>query len=350
MGTRYNSAKRRWKNREAQAGFSLVELLISLAVFLVISAMVMSFMINMTMTQGTIANRAEMHSTIRSATEILQQEISQAGRISFPTGNTTLSAAITANATTEQTVTVGNTAGMFGSTTAPKILLVVGSGATEETVAARVVSYGSGGSIAAIFTKNHASGDAVLPAGSFINGILSYTNGNTLMMFGDIHDTGSMVFVRYDCQPNAAGDGKLYRREMPWDASTTNVNTNYPAEILLTNLKTNPVDSTTGTAVPCFTFQTKDISWTALDGVTVKSATAATSNPAVLNVAVTLTGRTEFKDPKTNQYQFQTKALLTVSPRNVFQAWDMATAFTGGQHVQEVPAQITALVGAVVAP
>lgn len=340
-------------NPGAAAGFSLIELLISLAVFLVISGMVTAFMFNMTMTQGTVANRAEMHSSVRSATEILQQEISQAGRITFPpsgtglyAGTTRLTAGVTAtDPPTELPVTVENSAVMFGGTD-PRILLIVGWGADEETVAARVVSSGTPGAISAIFRKNHSSGDPVRPAGSFINGILSYINGYTLMMFGDINDNGNMVFVRYDCMPTPAGDGILWRREIPWDTAPdlVTINANFPPQVLLTNLRDNPIDPNTGNPEPCFSFQHKDTNWPSLDTSAVtKYATAGTFNPAVLNLAVTMSSRTQFRDPKTNQYQFQTKALLTVSPRNVFQAFYMANNLTGPQHVQETPAQIAAL-------
>lgn len=335
--------------RPSSAGFSLIEVLISLGVFLVISAMVMGFMVDMTMTQGTTANRAEMHSNVRSATEILQQEISQAGRISFPTSSpVTLSQAITIGTPpVEQTVNVSSTTPMFG-TTDPRILLIVGWGAEEETVAARVVSATS---ISAIFRKAHANGVPIRPAGAFINGILTWDNASaahqyTLMMYGDINDNGNMVFVRYDCMPTAAGDGKLWRREIPWNtpAVLATINANYPPQVLLTNLKNNPDNPSTLLPEPCFSYQARDINWPSLhNGAVTISATAATSNPAVLNLAVTMSSRTQFRDPNTNQYQYQTKALLTVSPRNVFQAFNMASNLTGSQHVQETPAEIVAL-------
>ena len=44
----------------------------------------------------------------------------------------------------------------------------------------------------------------------------------------------------------------------------------------------------------------------------------------VLDVAVTLTVQTQQIDPITKQYQTETKALLNVSPRNVFNAWELA--------------------------
>ena len=44
----------------------------------------------------------------------------------------------------------------------------------------------------------------------------------------------------------------------------------------------------------------------------------------VLDVAITLTVETQQIDPITKQIQTETKALLNVSPRNVFNAWSLA--------------------------
>jgi len=138
----------------------------------------------------------------------------------------------------------------------------------------------------------------------------------------------------------------LWRREMPWNtpAVLATINANYPPQVMLTNLRNNPDNPSTLLPEPCFTYQAKETNWPSLDnGAIIKSALFATSNPAVLNIAVTMSSRTQFRDPKTNQYQYQTKALLTVSPRNVFQAFNMANNLTGAQHVQETPPEITAL-------
>jgi hypothetical protein len=62
----------------------------------------------------------------------------------------------------------------------------------------------------------------------------------------------------------------------------------------------------------------------------------------VLDVAVTLTVQTEKVDPVTRQYQTETKALLNVSPRNVFSAWELAgMGYTN--RIQSTPTTITAL-------
>jgi hypothetical protein len=42
-------------------------------------------------------------------------------------------------------------------------------------------------------------------------------------------------------------------------------------------------------------------------------------------VAITLTVQTQQVDPITKQFQVETKALLNVSPRNVFNVWELAS-------------------------
>jgi len=68
-------------------------LLISVTVLLIISSAVTSALLQMTNSQRTIWNRTQLHAGVRSATELLQQEVGQAGKISLP-GVVTLAAAV----------------------------------------------------------------------------------------------------------------------------------------------------------------------------------------------------------------------------------------------------------------
>ena len=62
----------------------------------------------------------------------------------------------------------------------------------------------------------------------------------------------------------------------------------------------------------------------------------------MLDVAITLTVQTEQIDPVTRQFQTETKALLNVSPRNVFNAWSLAgLGYT--DRIQSTPATVTSL-------
>ena len=68
----------------SDSGFSLSELLVAMAVMLLISGAAIGALLKMTSTQATIWNRTQMHSGVRGTTEVLQQEIGQAGSIPLP--------------------------------------------------------------------------------------------------------------------------------------------------------------------------------------------------------------------------------------------------------------------------
>src|SRR6476646_3532895 len=55
-----------------------------MAIMLLIAGGATTALLKMTGAQATIWNRTQMHSGIRGATEVLQQEVGQAGRIALP--------------------------------------------------------------------------------------------------------------------------------------------------------------------------------------------------------------------------------------------------------------------------
>src|SRR4051812_2208390 len=75
-------------------GFSLLELIISVAVLVIVSSTALTGLMTLTKSNSTINNRSEMHAGVRNATELLQQEVGQAGRITLPT-TITLNANVT---------------------------------------------------------------------------------------------------------------------------------------------------------------------------------------------------------------------------------------------------------------
>jgi hypothetical protein len=62
----------------------------------------------------------------------------------------------------------------------------------------------------------------------------------------------------------------------------------------------------------------------------------------VVDVAITLTVQTPSRDPVTGLFQTETKALLNVSPRNVFNVWELAGLGIANR-VQPTPPSVTAL-------
>ncbi len=301
-----------------QSGFSLLELMAALGLLLLISGIVMTALKQMMMTQGTLSNRTEMHSGVRSATEVLQQEIGQAGKISLPAPPVTLASAVAGTGAATQ-VTVSSAAGMF---TGEQLVIGPDTGCVppacpagnQETVALTAVAAATN-QITARFENVHAIGAPIMVMGAFASGIVptNMTNGSTptvLKMYGDINGDGNMVYVEYTCDTAA---GNLYRNVMSITAASKPPLTS--AMILLPNILANPGGT------PCFSYQQKTVG----------------ADTFVINVAVTLTVQTQNADPQTNQFQKETKALLNVSPRNVFEGWQLASGNVPNR-VQPMPA------------
>jgi prepilin-type N-terminal cleavage/methylation domain-containing protein len=307
-----------WKTR--QLGFSLLEMLLALSILLVVTGIVMSLMMQMTAEQGSVGNRTEMHSSVRSATELLQQEIGQAGKISLP-ATVSLNAAVTTVDGTASSVAVTSASGMFG-----KEQLVVDTGDNEETVALTAVVAATN-TITAVFTIPHASGAPVKVAGTFASGIVPTTYtcsgancGSTafrLKLYGDINDDGNMEYIEYWCDTSG---GNLYRNVVTIAPGATKPAVT-PSMVVLSNLLPNPPDPGTTGQAPCFKYQEKVVSPDTYD----------------VDVSVTLTAQTQNADPQTNQFQQETKALLNVSPRNVFEGWQLASGGVANR-VQPMPA------------
>src|SRR5579862_9840911 len=285
------------QREKRQAGFTMLEMLVTTGVLVIVSGIVMTGIHGMAMSQSTLQNRTEMHANVRSATELLQQEIGQAGRVALPATATLTSAVLAAGSASP---TVSSATGLFVGEQ-----LVIDAGASEETVTLTAVT-ASPAAITAVFINTHSSGAAIRAEGSFASGIVPTTatngsTGNVLKLYGDINDDGNMVYVEYTCDTSTdANGGNLYRNVMSITAGSKPALT--PSLILLPNLTEN------GSA--CFTYQQKTIG----------------PDTYVVDVAITLTVQTQVQDQQTGAFQTETKALLNVSPRNVFDVWQMASA------------------------
>jgi len=265
-----------------------------------------------------------MHSGIRGATEVLQQEVGQAGRITLPSTVT-----VTADAIVGSTaLTVSSTSGMFAGEK-----LTLGGGATQETVVVSADPTTTTSVSVSATTIAHTAPASLNVQGGFFAGIVpsATTNGSTssvLKMFGDINGDGNMVYIEYSISPScicsgtctpSTTTGNLYRNSMAWNAAAPKISAT-ASQILLGNVTANPNGSA------CFNYQT---------------ATAG-GNTYVTDVAVTLTVQTQQIDPLTHKAQTETKALLNVSPRNVFNTWELA-GFGFTDRVQPTPASVTLL-------
>jgi prepilin-type N-terminal cleavage/methylation domain-containing protein len=303
--------------RKEQAGFTLLETMVSLIVLLAVSAIVMNGVNQMMMTQGTIANRTEMHTSVRGATELLEQEIGQAGRISLPplppgTTSWQMLTAILVPADVAVTQPLVSFSPLL-TTLFDGEQLLVDTGTNQETITITCPVAGACTNTwtAGPFYNSHAAGVPISAPGAFATGVVPpapYPNGSTattLKLYGDINGDGNLLYIEYTCvQGTQAAPGFLYRNQSAFDAAAKTWGAPpLPANsALLTNLGTNPG------GVPCFTYQV----------VPVGPYTFVT------DVAVTLTEWTQSADPQTHIKQSETKALLNVSPRNVFDAYLLA--------------------------
>ena len=329
----------------SEAGFTLAEMLIATGLLLVISSIVTSALLQMTNHQQTIWNRTEMHSGVRGATELLQQEVGQAGRIAIPAAVTISSSPVPAPATTTacaiSSTVLSSVAGMWYDTaSSTSVTISFLDGDRTESVKLTGLNKATK-TVTGCFWHQHDVGAPVAVMGAFANGIIPKTgvvNGSTankLKMFGDINGDGTMVYVEYYCDNGDAGtDGthNLYRNVMKfdWDLAVDGPKPSIlnNAKILLSNVYPNPNDG--AVPRPCFQYQEAPL--------TVQG----TAFTFVLDVAVTLTVQTQSLDSITRQYQTETKALLNVSPRNVFFAWELAgMGYT--DRIQSTPGTVTAL-------
>jgi prepilin-type N-terminal cleavage/methylation domain-containing protein len=295
----------------ADAGFTIIELMVTTLILLVVSGAVMSGVLNMTQLNKTVVNRTSMFAGVRNATALLEQEVGQAGRVSLP-GLVKLSGAVAAFTTA--TVAVTSADNMFQGEQ-----LIIGSGTSAETVALTGVDRDNN-TITAAFLYAHNANEPVMTTGAFSSGVVppSVANGSTdwrLKIFGDIDGTGDMVYVEYFCD---IANGRLYRNHSEWDKGKKDP----PGveQILVENVQANP-DNTA-----CFVYQTKTVN----------------KVPFVVGVAITLTVQSQEKDPVTQTFQKESKALLNVAPRNVFNAWQLASLDIDNR-VQPTPQEITIL-------
>jgi hypothetical protein len=271
-----------------------------------------------------------MHSGVRNATELLQQEVGQAGSVATLNLVSLNAATAVGGHTVAVTSPSGTpTAAMFqgeqimlvdpGDATGLKVETVTLASTTANSITIADIP----GAAVAGFQYAHAAGTPLMVTGGFDAGVVppggNGSTGTVLKLFGDINSDGNMLYVEYTC--DTAG-GNLYRNAMAWTTLPANKPPLSLSLVLLRNIVANPLNAA------CFTYQT-----VAVNGKTF-----------VIDVAITLTVQTQQVDPVTKQFQKETKALLNVSPRNIFNVWQLASMTPPlNNRIQPTPASVTAL-------
>jgi len=223
-------------------GFTLLELMIGMAVFLVISGAVL---VGMSTLQANY-RRAEMYTTmeqrLRATMELMAQEIGQAGlqASTIEGANTEGDAGTKAPYSLVANIVAGNpeTANLSTASNMSVFAAYVGqwmqvTGANAEPIQVANVS---GTNIQANFGHPHSSGTALYPMGVFPHGILAGSTGDPsvspstgigskLAMYGEIMGNGNGLWaVEYQCP--SSYPGSLVRKQ--WNlASVSTTGTSY---------------------------------------------------------------------------------------------------------------------------
>ena len=177
------------------AGFTLIELMVSVGILMTVSALMMRGTLDMTNLNRKQSNLSEMHAGIRNATALLQQEVGQAGRLAFP-APVTVAAAIPLG---DQWVIVAPSVTSMFVGAKLEILGRNATGDVEEIVTVTAVD-AANSRFRAVFTIAYLAGARIMPAGGFAEGVIPTTkaNGSTatkLKIVGDINSDGTIVYV-----------------------------------------------------------------------------------------------------------------------------------------------------------
>lgn len=320
-------------------GFSLVELLISLAVLLTVSAAAFLLLNQNQKVYLSTSNNATMYTTVRSAAELISQEIGQAGSLC---GLAT--SATGCGTTTVHTAVSSGTILSLDPQTAlflfpgEKLTLDPNSQSKEVVqiaVSANAVNLATGTitlQSTTPVTKTHSVGAYVTARGAFPQGVLSpgYPNvvatptplqgsqPTKLMMYGDINGDGTLVYVEYNCSflNVNSGTGLLTRSITVLDSTITPIVKKAP-DVLIDNLiwiaPTGYDITKPGNAIYCFSYPAL-ITQKASDGITYNATT---------QVQLLISVQSANLDPQTHQRGQLTKSFLQLSPRNVVAAVDL---------------------------
>lgn len=286
-------------------GFSLLEMMVSVAILLVITGAAFAALSQSQKAYGTQQLQADMHAGVRGTVELMTQEIGQAGSLNF--APQTIPSAITGN-TTAQTVTLSSAANIYVGET-----LTVDTGSNQEFVTVTAVNDASN-QVTGVFNNSHAAATPVTALGVFPNGVLTTTAGNSLQIFGDINGDGTLTYVEYDCNPGTTtAPGTLTRTSTVLAPGVTTQNA---PQVLLNTLLVNP------SGTPCFT-----PSMGTGGAVTAGNCNVGASVfTCVTDMQVMLTVQTAEEDPSTHSFTPMTKSVLNISSRNVFAAYAIATS------------------------
>lgn len=280
-------------NASRQQGFTLLEVMVSIAITLLIMAVLFTGLNQAQRRYRGEQLLAEVSDGIRAAGELVFQEVSLAGNHGFATRRVGVDLV---GSTTSQTMTLDDATGIF---VGQRLLVDVGN--VQEIVEITAVS---GNNVTGVFREDHLTDAPVNSVGPFPSGILASSTATRLQMFGDLQDDGTLQFVEYRVRGSA-----LIRSETPIGTTPQN-----PWNVILDDLLPNPG------ATPVFQYTTRTVAGTAF----------------VTQITVTLTSETSTPDPETGSARTQTLT-FSVIPRNVKAALELDSMSGGNDFLQNEP-------------
>ena len=259
--------------------------MVSIAILIVLAGAAMSGLLAYQKIYRSLDLKTDVLAGLRGASELMSQEIGQAGLLNHP--GTSLTAPVAASLSPQE-ATLNSTAGIFVGEK-----LLVDAGVAQETVTVTEVSSTTA---TGIFQNSHEAGAPVNAVGVFPQGVLSSSTASQLQLLGDMNGDGTLVYVQYDCDTTA---GTLSRSITPVTAGAAN-----PPQILLTGLIPN------ANGAPCFQYRT----------------TTAAGYTFVTNVGMAVTIQTSRVDPQTGELVTLASAFNHFAPRNLWAGLEMAQA------------------------
>jgi hypothetical protein len=167
-------------------------LIVAIFVLMIVSGAVLKGVMDMSTLHNTIMNRTDVHSGVRNATQLLSQEVGQAGRISLP-------AAVTLTVPTVVGATLATVSSATDMFVGEQLLLDTGTNSETVTITAIAGNVLTTSAMESRMRSASDRGDRRLRGR---RGPSSTANGSTatrLKIFGDINGNGSMVYVEYWC-------------------------------------------------------------------------------------------------------------------------------------------------------
>jgi hypothetical protein len=280
----------------------------------------------------TNSNNSTMYTSVRSAAELIAQEIGQAGAVCGTATSTSvntiancsglkLKSSVVSGATAMSLQDSNGNSTVAGLFQGEKLTIVAdntyGNSNQEVVQISTIDTIGKSVTLAKAASNPHFQNAMVVPQGVFPYGVLATSTSTTLKLFGDINGDGVLRYVEYDCTGiSATGTTTLTRTSTPinvtvdgvTDTSATAI-TLLTRDVLVDNVVWKAPAGYTG-APYCFT--PKVVQVIAPDGVTTYNT--------VTNVQLLISVQAPNLDPETRQYAQMTKSFLQLAPRNVVAA------------------------------